>query len=329
MDHYIDLVAQVISLATYIRKNMSNYDQGRGQVIGDIDRIIQLLKDVCQKYGTEEKNLPGHLRRIIQDIRTELNGLKKELDQGRISQVMTIMYGGDLMNRVTDCKNKLSEILQRGQFALTLDGRIAQDVEHRRAHQDGPVPLMDKSSYSYVNEAASPIQQQSYPRATGRSQTQQQSQPTPPRGDPSYPDYTKSDSMYGTGPSQQSQPHPPSHDGNRYGPTGMNQFQQQRQLGHRNGHPSYSTINVPGTSLVGQQSPPAQPWVHARQQHRHYGNLPDPAMAVGGGTASHRAFPTAGSAGPFTIVNVNMVAVPDPARAAAAPANSSPHRKKA
>jgi len=52
------------------------------------------------------------------------------------------------MNAVTDCKGKLSEILQRGQvchrfigaihltqraqFALALDGRIAQAVEHRR-----------------------------------------------------------------------------------------------------------------------------------------------------------------------------------------------------
>lgn len=178
----------------------------------------------------------------------------------------------------------------------------------------------------------SQIQQQSQPRATGRSQVQQQSQPTPPQGDPSYPDYTKSSSIYGSGPSQRSQPYPPSHDGNRYGPTGMNQVQQQPrqdQLGHRNGHPFYSTIKVPGTSSVGQQSPPTQPWVDARQQHPHHGNLPDPAMAVGGGTASHRAFPMAGSAGPFTFVNVNMVAVPDPARAAAAPTNRSPHRKKA
>lgn len=49
---------------------MSEYDGGRGQVIYDINRIIQLLKDVCQKYGTEEKNLPRHLREIIEGLRT-------------------------------------------------------------------------------------------------------------------------------------------------------------------------------------------------------------------------------------------------------------------
>jgi len=49
---------------------MSDYDQGRGQVIGDIDKIIRLLKDVCQMYGTEEKNLPSHLREIIEGNRT-------------------------------------------------------------------------------------------------------------------------------------------------------------------------------------------------------------------------------------------------------------------
>lgn len=191
---------------------------------------------------------------------------------------------------------------------------------------------MDKSSYSYVNEPVSQTQQQSWPRATGRSQIQQQSQPTPPQGDPSYPDSAKSSCMYGTGPLQRSRPYPPGHDGNWYGPTGMNQIQQQprqHQLGHMNGHPYYSTINAPGTSSVGQQSPPTQPWVGARQQHCRYGNLPDPAMAAGGGTAPHRAFPTAESVEPFTLVNVNMVAVPDPARAAAAPANRSPHRKEA
>jgi len=221
-------------------------------------------------------------------------------------------------------------------------------IETPKAHQaahGGPPRLMDdKSSYSNMNETeASQIPQQSWPRATGRSQNQQQSQPTLPHGEwRSYPD-TKSSSTFGTGPSPPPPPYPPSYDGNRYGPTGTTQIQQQpRQqqpsglpvpVGGRNGYPPYGTINVPasGTSSVRQQPPPAQPWVDARQQHGHYGSVPNPAVAVaaGGGTASHRAFPTAGPAGPFTVVvnNVNNVNMTQP-MAAAAPANWS-HRKRA
>lgn len=79
---------------------------------------------------------------------SELNRLKDELSQGRVSQVTTILCGGNLMNKVTDCRNKLSDVLQTGQvchrficvihltqraqFALTLDRRFAQDAEYRK-----------------------------------------------------------------------------------------------------------------------------------------------------------------------------------------------------
>ena len=291
------------------------------------------------------------------------------------------------MNTVTDCKTKLSEVLQTGQvchrfigvthltqhsqFAFALDGRIAQATEHRRvrtlpildhdastdvganaietpkAHQaaHGGLPRLvdDKSSYSNTNETdASQIPQQSRPRATGRSQNQQQSQPTLPQGDwRSHPD-TKSTRTFGTGPSSPPPPYPPSYDGNRYGPTGTTQIQQQpRQqqpsalpVGGRNGYPPCGIINVPGTSSVRQQPPPAQPWVDARQQHGQYGSVPNPAVSIaaGGGTASHHAFPTAGPTGPFTVVvnninNVDNVNMTQP-MAAATPANWS-HRKRA
>jgi hypothetical protein len=254
------------------------------------------------------------------------------------------------MNTVSDCKRKLSDVLQTGQvchrficaihltqraqFALSLDTRIAQDAERRRVRT---LPIL--------NRLMSPLMQfenpkahhdgPPQPRAAGRSQIEQQLRPTPPQGDWSYPDYPNSDSMLRTRPLQRSQPYPPSSDGNLYRQTpvdvtGMNQIQQQprqhqsSELSHRNGYPPYSTINVPGTSSVRQQSPPAEPWVGARQQHSHYGNPAVAIAAVGGGTSSRRVFPTAGPTGP-ALTLVNMVVVPGRAMAAGAPANWSPN----
>jgi len=49
---------------------MNKYDEGRRQVIGDVDKIIRLLKDVCQNYGMKEEDLPSHLREIFEGLRT-------------------------------------------------------------------------------------------------------------------------------------------------------------------------------------------------------------------------------------------------------------------
>ena len=49
---------------------MEKYDEGRKEVIANVEKIIQLLKDVCQKYGTKEEDLPSNLRGILEDLRT-------------------------------------------------------------------------------------------------------------------------------------------------------------------------------------------------------------------------------------------------------------------
>ena len=281
--------------------------------------------------------------------RSQLDGIKNELNKGGVSQVKTILWGGDLMNTVSDCKRKLSDVLQTGQvchrficaihstqraqFALSLDGRIAQDAERRRVRT---LPILHRlmSPLMRFENAKAHHGGPPQPRAAGRAQIEQPLRPTPP-GDWSYPDYTNSDSMLRTGSSQRSQPYPPSSDGNLYMQTpvnvaGMNQIQQQprqhqsSELGHRNGYPPYSTINVPGTSSVGQQPPPAEPRVGSRQQRSHYGNPAVAVAAVGGGTTSRRVFPTAGPTGP-ALTLVNMVVVPNRAMAAGAPANWSPN----
>lgn len=315
-------------------------------------RKRKIFRAICAEF-LRTFGRTSHMANVLiacSSYSSQLDGIKNELNQGGVSQIKTILWGGDLMNTVSDCKRKLSDVLQTGQvchrficaihltqraqFALSLDTRIAQDAERRRVRT---LPIL--------NRLMSPLMQfenpkahhdgPPQPRAAGRSQIEQQLRPTPPQGDWSYPDYPNSDSMLRTRPLQRSQPYPPSSDGNLYRQTpvdvtGMNQIQQQprqhqsSELGHRNGYPPYSTINVPGTSSVRQQSPPAEPWVGARQQHSHYGNPAVAIAAVGGGTSSRRVFPTAGPTGP-ALTLVNMVVVPGRAMAAGAPANWSPN----
>jgi len=91
-----------------------------------ITTLLHNLGQWCTTYGLKERDLPQTLRRIFQNFESGLSGVRRELEQIKKakSAVKRIMLHKDTAQRVKQCDDKLSNLLQTFEVALTADTRL-------------------------------------------------------------------------------------------------------------------------------------------------------------------------------------------------------------
>jgi len=261
MAAYIGLVANALSTAVTVRREMDRDEKEWKVVMDKIGRISDLLDNVgksCVKYNMREDNLPDSLRNILRETTTKLDELRRELTQGRDGILGKILSRDDLKMKVQQCDRELSDLIQYFLSALLLDARLAQIANERR-NQSWPAPPGDRDW-----DSSPQIHQQSR-------------QLLPYYGGQGYDGHTSPYGMVDHRTSyvqQQPQPHMPAYPNSMMMTTGMSRPREPQPSGRMNLYPSSNSAVVAGASRVGPQYPSPQPWEYPPDYR---GNAPAPA----------------------------------------------------